>query len=245
MTRAIPLLIVVLFSSFASAELTSSWLDFAVRSHAANNGLYSTVGQVLETGSSRTVNGIWLLGLEYRSRVSDQYQIIWAPFPLGIQYQVQNDSQIQAVGSWSLGLAHFGVLGMKPRFNGLMRQKIDGRRSFEVAIEYYIFIPFNARPALGTLGLATGLRSQLSNLITLVPSIQLLYNDIVLRKLASSDDDFSRGQDDLRLTIPISVLCELMTSDSNRLGFEYSYRGLGLPQRYDAHIASISFSTTW
>lgn len=187
----------------------------------------------------------YLLEADVQSRVDDRLAVIWSPLPLGVIYSVQNNVDIESAVSWELGLTSIFGWSLNPRFDSFFRRHLTPRVAFEAQLEYGTITPLNEQPTLWSLGLSLNMRYRVNEIVDFVQFAQLVTEDALLKRLFPNDPSHPSQETYLHVTVPIGIGISSQIREASAVGFEYSYRGLGLPESVQAHLFSLSWRSSW
>ncbi len=229
-------------------------LRYIDRPFTIPKGMYDLFVSLTAANSESTRKEMQLLGylteLRFRQPITNDFNLLWQPLPLGVHYQPKrSETTVSGVG-WNLGWMFQGNLGYKPEFSSYLRHTLDTKRAIEMDLHYYFFLPFKAAPSIwsGSIWSGTfriGPVFQQTDKLAFSPRIGMTLENVLLSRL------FRPGRTHIetrvrsasaRITFPFSLWLNWAIAPSLDASFDYSILGSGF--REDAAIQLFTFGLT-
>jgi len=185
--------------------------------------------------------------LLWESSISDNWNLIWSPVPLGFAYQISNDDKVRNGVSvlTSLSYSDSSGLRLQPHLAYSFRYKFSSNLALVVEPSFKPDIPFKSgEKFLWFGGIAVGPLFQLSNTFSLQPAVSL---DIAHGRANNSSDYYDDSEISEKTDTSAGVGVSSVWSISRQwdLRSSYGYSGIGAGNGYRSQIAALDFVHLW
>ena len=203
-------------------------------------------GHVRDNTSSKTLSPI-PDPLLWESSISDTWNFVWSPFPLGFTHQISNEGRIRNGLSVLTSLSYSDSAGFRaqPDLAYSFRYKFSSDLALEVKPSFRPDIPFRSgEHFLWFGGVAAGPLFQITETFALKPVISL---DVVHGQSNISSVNQEDANVVVKTTTFVGVGFSNVWSVSRQwdIRSSYEYGGIGAGNGYRAHIAVIDLVYFW
>ncbi len=203
---------------------------------------YLALGYVFHPMPSNKEQVSFVYDLEAKQALDEDYNLIWSPLPLGLQFYLPSGPDVESAVSWRIGLLDWGRPGIKPEFGSYFRRRMNSKTAIETHLKYFLFMP-SGKETFSSINFTIGPLFQISDSFAISPTFGIAVNDSLMR--AVFIDEFQEKAA-FPTHFPLGVVANFQVADNYNIGFDYSYRNLfNLEDRFTVHILQVYASWLW
>ncbi len=227
-------------------------LRYIDRPFTIPKGMYDILFTFSVTNMESTKQQFELLGylseFQVRQPLTNDFNLLWKPLPLGIHYQPKrSETTVSGVG-WNLGWMFQGNLGYKPEFISYLRHTLDAKTAIEMDLNYFTFIPFKAFPSIWSGTFRIGPIFQQSERLAVSPRFGMTLENVLRARLyqpGRTHFETRVTSESARVTFPYSLWVNYAVSPALDVSFEYSVLGSGFREETSVQLATLGITGHW
>jgi hypothetical protein len=227
-------------------------IEFIDRPYTLPVGLHDVAirsSVVSVTDAEEVVVPVYLVDFKYRQPLTNDFSLVWNPFPLGILHQPKRTDDTVTGVSWSVGYQYQGNFGVLPQFQSFRRQKLNRSSAIEMELTYFTFIPFKKAGSVWSGSFRIGPLFQQSAKFALSPRIMLAVDNITLSQAygypRTMIENTLLTTKKAHFHFPFSLWFGYAFRPMFDVTLEYTLLGSGLGQNQYVHIGTLGGTLRW
>jgi hypothetical protein len=192
---------------------------------------------------------LYLVEFEYRQPLTNDFSLVWNPFPLGILHQPKRTDDTVTGVSWSVGYQYQGNFGVLPQFSSFRRQKLNKSSAVEMELNYYTFVPFKKAGSVWSGSFRIGPLFQQTSKFAMSPRVTLAVDNVTLEQSYGSPRTAIENQQvstkKAQFHVPFSLWFGYAVQPMFDITLEYTLLGSGLGQNQYVHLGTLGGTLRW
>ncbi len=213
------------------------------------HGLTATTSVASVSASEETIVPLYLLDVKYRQPLTNDFTLVWNPFPLGILHQPRRTNETVTGVSWSVGYQYQGNFGVLPQFSSFRRQKLNRSSAIEMELTYFTFIPFKKAGSVWSGSFRIGPLFQQTSKFAMSPRITLAVDNVSLEQSYGSPRTEIENQHlttkKAQFHVPFSLWFGYAVQPMFDITLEYTLLGSGLGNNQYVHLGTLGGTLRW
>lgn len=184
---------------------------------------------------------------QYRQSLTNDFNLIWNPLPLGVHYQPKRTETMITGVAWELGWHFQGNFGLRPQFTSYLRQTLNKKTAFEMELIYFSFIPFASAPSIWSSNFRLGPVYQQSERFAVSPRVALAMNNMRFARVYQHRTPIEAPgvlSSSTQITFPFSLWMAWTPSSNWDISLEYALLGSSFNSKQEAHIQMLTLGLT-